>query len=80
MRNLTRAELDGIAERAELCFRYGDRSALRADDVADLITEVRELHDQREHHLALIRQHHDRQPTTYREAWLDAAWLEMDPP
>ena len=56
MRNLTRSELAGIAQRAELAFCYDDPSALRAEDVADLITEVRELHAQRKHLIAVNRQ------------------------
>jgi hypothetical protein len=68
MRNLTETELAGIAQRAELWFRHGDKSALRAEDVADLITEVRELHQLRDHLIALNRQHLD---------YLD---VEVDPP
>jgi hypothetical protein len=56
MRNLTETELAGIEQRADLCFRFGDRSALRAEDVADLIQEVRELHELRQHLIALHRQ------------------------
>jgi hypothetical protein len=56
MRNLTNAELAGIAKRAELTFVYGDRTALRAEDVADLIQEIRELHELRDHLIALNRQ------------------------
>jgi hypothetical protein len=57
MRNLTETELAGIEQRADLWFRFGDRTALRAEDVADLIAEVRELHQLREHLIALNRQH-----------------------
>ena len=57
MRNLTPSELGGIEQRAELWFMHGDKSALRAEDVADLITEVRELHQLRDHLIALNRQH-----------------------
>jgi len=60
MRNLTDDELAGIERRADLCFTYGDPAALRAEDVADLITEVRELHQLRRHLIALNRQHLDR--------------------
>jgi hypothetical protein len=56
MRNLTDAELAGIARRAELAFCYDDRPALRPEDVADLIAEVRELHAQRKHLIAMNRQ------------------------
>jgi hypothetical protein len=56
-RNLSEAELEGIEKRAELCFLYHDRAALRAEDVADLIMEVRELHALRDHLIALNRQH-----------------------
>jgi hypothetical protein len=56
MRNLTNAELRGIEQRADLCYRYDDPSALRAEDVADLIAEVRELHAQRKHLIAMNRQ------------------------
>jgi hypothetical protein len=60
MRNLSETELAGIEQRAKLWFDYGDRSALRAEDVADLITEVRELHELRGHLIALNRQTMDR--------------------
>jgi hypothetical protein len=56
MRNLTDDELDGIAQRAELFFRYDDKAALREEDLADLITEVRELHALRKHLIAMHRQ------------------------
>jgi hypothetical protein len=59
VRNLTASELGGIEQRAELWFRHGDKSALRAEDVADLIAEVRELHQLRDHLIALNRQHLD---------------------
>lgn len=83
MRNLTRAELAGIAQRAELCFVYGDRTALRAEDLADLITEVRELHEHRDHLQRLYRQARDRYAdevarTSGRN--IPADLLEMDPP
>lgn len=71
MRNLTDTELAAIESRAELCFRFGDRTALREADVADLIAEVRELHEQRDHLIALNRQSLER---------LDRDLLEMDPP
>ena len=57
MRNLTPSELGGIEQRADLWFSHGDKSALRAEDVADLIAEVRELHQLRDHLIALNRQH-----------------------
>lgn len=72
MRNLTTAELAGIAQRAELTFVYGDTTALRAEDVADLIQEVRELHALRRHLLARERQR------LHQRASGDL--LEMDPP
>jgi hypothetical protein len=59
MRNLTTSELDGIEQRAELWFKYGDKTALRAEDVEALITEVRELHQLKQHLIALNRQHLD---------------------
>lgn len=58
MWKLTEAELAGIETRAELCFVYGERTALRAEDVADLIAEIRELHALRKRLLALTRQNH----------------------
>ncbi len=42
-RQLTESELAAIEERASLCFTFGDPTALRAVDVADLIQEVRDL-------------------------------------
>jgi len=72
MRNLTQTELAGIEQRAELWFRYGDKTALRPDDVADLIAEVRELHTIRQHLIALNRQAMDR--------LVDAADVELNPP
>jgi hypothetical protein len=84
MRNLTNAELAGIANRAELTFAYGDRDALRAQDVADLIQEVRELHALRDHLLAMNRQAQDRLSRMGEQARGQAAApgdvLEMDPP
>jgi len=59
MRNLTTSELEGIEQRAELWFKYGDKTALRAEDVEALITEVRELHQLKQHLIALNRQHLD---------------------
>jgi hypothetical protein len=59
MRNLTDSELGGIEQRAELWFKHGDKTALRAEDIADLLTEVRELHRLRDHLIALNRQHLD---------------------
>jgi len=56
MRNLTETELAAIEQRADLWFRHGDSTALRAEDVADLITEVRELQSLRQHLIALNRQ------------------------
>ena len=60
MTSLSDSELAGIAERAELCFKYGDRTALRADDVAALLNEVRELQRLRAHLIAMNRQALDR--------------------
>ena len=63
MRNLSEEELAWIEQRAELQFRFGDPTALRPEDVADLILEVKELHVQRAHLIAL-----NRQRTGYLEA------------
>jgi hypothetical protein len=63
MRNLSEEELAWIEQRAELQFRFGDPTALRPEDVADLIVEVKELHAQRRHLIAL-----NRQRTGYLEA------------
>lgn len=63
MRNLSDEELAGIEQRAELQFRYGDPTALRPEDVADLILEIRELHQVKRHLIALNRQN-----TGYLEA------------
>jgi hypothetical protein len=63
MRNLSEEELGWIEQRAELQFRFGDPTALRPEDVADLILEVKELHVQRRHLIAL-----NRQQTGYLEA------------
>lgn len=60
MRNLTRSELEAIEARADLQFNHGDPGALRAEDVADLITEIRELWALRQHLIALNRQHLER--------------------
>ena len=60
MRNLTETELAAIEQRADLWFRHGDSTALRAEDVADLITEVRELQSLRQHLIALNRQSMER--------------------
>jgi len=59
MRNLTNAELTAIERRAELWFRYGDTTALRPEDVADLLAEVRELRKAHSHMVALYRQAQD---------------------
>lgn len=77
MRNLTNAELAGIERRADLWFRFGDRTALRAEDVADLITEVRELHADRAHLIALHRQALADLPLGEH---VERDLLEMDPP
>jgi hypothetical protein len=57
MRNLSSDELAGIEQRAELCFKFGDAAALRAEDVADLIAEVRDLWEMRRGYIARTRQH-----------------------
>jgi hypothetical protein len=84
MRNLTNAELAGIAQRAELAFAYGDRTALRAEDVADLIQEVREQHQLNDHLKAMVRQYRDRlsdhEAQTWGRAIPAADLLEADPP
>jgi hypothetical protein len=59
MTSMTEAELAGIAQRASLQYQYGDTTALRAEDVAALITEIRELWKLRTHLVALNRQHLD---------------------
>jgi hypothetical protein len=85
MRNLTNAELAGIANRAELAYVYGDRDALTAQDVADLIQEVRELHALRDHLMAMNRQAQDRLSAIGEANGGQAAApigdvLELDPP
>jgi len=60
MPNLTDSELDAIEARAELQFRYGDFTALRAEDVADLLKEVRSLQQHNAHLIALYRQTQNR--------------------
>jgi hypothetical protein len=84
MRNLTNAELAGIAQRAELTFVYGDRTALRAEDVADLIQEVREMHELRDRLLALNRQARDQLASEVAMTWGRSVpvvdLLEADPP
>lgn len=59
MRNLSESELAGIEQRAALAFQYDDPAALRGQDVADLIQEVRDLWALRRHLVALNRQHLD---------------------
>ena len=83
MRNLTDAELDGIAQRAELFFRYGDTAALREEDLADLIREIRELHALRTRLIGLHRQCLDRlrvldQGVATED--MDPPWSELEPP
>jgi hypothetical protein len=60
MPNLSDAELAAIEQRAELCFKYEDPEALRAQDVADLIAEIRGLWREKRHFTAQIRQLLDR--------------------
>ncbi|HEX4399646.1 MAG TPA: hypothetical protein VH136_18550 [Trebonia sp.] len=55
-RQLSEAELAGIEQRADLCFHHGDPAALREQDVADLIREIRELWALRRSLLARTRQ------------------------
>jgi hypothetical protein len=59
MPTLTESELAGIEQRAALQYQYGDTTALRAEDVAALVAEVRELWELRRHLVALHRQHLD---------------------
>lgn len=59
MRNLSEAELAGIEQRAALAFQYDDPTALRGQDVADLIQEVRDMWALRRRLVALNRQHLD---------------------
>jgi hypothetical protein len=44
-----------LLERAELWAVYGDRDALSADDVCELIAEVRACHEHMAHLIALHR-------------------------
>lgn len=74
MINLSEAELAGIEERADLCFTHGDRSALRAEDVARLLAEVRELQRLRAHLIAMNRQALERFNGTY------PASVRIEPP
>lgn len=60
MTNLTRDELEAIESRAELCFSHGDKAALREEDVALLVAEIRELWELKTHLIALNRQGLDR--------------------
>lgn len=83
MMSLSESELEGIAQRAELCFRYGDTEALRAEDVALLLSSVRELRAQCAHLTALYRQAHDRLAEEQAQTWgraVPVPWLELDPP
>jgi hypothetical protein len=56
MRNLSSDELAGIEQRADLCFNYADRDALRAEDVASLVEEIRDLWGMRANLIARHRQ------------------------
>jgi hypothetical protein len=82
MRMMSDDELEGIEKRAELWFRFGDRTALRARDVADLIAEVRELHRQRRHLIALYRQQNPEIDLGFDADRYDssAADAELNPP
>jgi len=53
-------ELASIEQRAELFTRYGDRDALRPEDVVALLAEVRQLRRDNRHLIALHRQDSDR--------------------
>jgi hypothetical protein len=82
-RNMTSDELAGIAQRAELFFRFGDTEALREEDLADLIREIRELHQLRTRLIGLHRQCLDRlrvldQGVATEE--MDPPWSELEPP
>jgi len=79
MQNLTRDELAGIETRAQLCFEFGDTTALRAEDVAALLTEVRELRAHCAHLTALYRQTHQRLTEEQAQTWGRAVpWHEWD--
>jgi hypothetical protein len=58
--SLTSDDLAAIAERADLTYTYGDWSALKAEDVAALLAEVRALQAQNTHLVALVRQARDK--------------------
>jgi hypothetical protein len=55
MMTLDRREIDQIAERVETWVATGDPFSLRADDVLDLLRDVRTLNDQHRHDVALLR-------------------------
>lgn len=57
---LTESELAAIEQRADLAFHYDDHEALRESDIADLVTEIRELWALRKRLLALNQQALDR--------------------
>ncbi|HZW73801.1 MAG TPA: hypothetical protein VFF43_09655 [Caldimonas sp.] len=57
---LTPDDLDAIEQRAELTYRYGDTTALRAEDVAALIAECRALQTDNRRLVALVHQSRDR--------------------
>jgi hypothetical protein len=52
---LDRHSIDIIAERVETWVSTGDPFSLRADDVLDLLRDVRTLNDQHRHDVALLR-------------------------
>jgi hypothetical protein len=57
---MTDKMLDDIAQRAALFTDYGDRAALRPEDVVDLMAEVRRCRDNEAHLVLLVRQGLDR--------------------
>jgi len=53
------AQLSDIAQRASLFVDYGDRAAIRPEDVAALLDEVYAARADREHLVMMTRQHLD---------------------
>jgi hypothetical protein len=57
---MTDARIADLLERAELFAIYGDRDALTADDVCEMIAEIRACHAQLAHLIALRRRDAER--------------------
>jgi hypothetical protein len=57
---MTDGMLADIASRCALFVDYGDRAALRPEDVADLLAEVHRCRDNERHLILLVRQGLDR--------------------